>query len=79
MENNQFNTVDGFQSLIKKINQKAQGLDKIALELELLHSEDEIESRAINSLELCKKTLLEYAAELISIANQIYRLPLNRG
>ena len=67
---------DEFQSVIKKISQKAQELNEIAHELELFYFEGE--SQDISSLELYEKTLLGYAAELTSLANRIHRLPLNR-
>ena len=76
MRNNQVNMADEFQSLIKKISQKAQELNEIAHELELFYFEGE--SQDISSLELYEKTLLGYAAELTSLANRIHRLPLNR-
>lgn len=37
--------VDEFRSLVEKFNQKAQELNKIALELELFHFKGEIESQ----------------------------------
>lgn len=76
MKNNQVNIADEFQLLAKKISQKAQELNEIAHELELLYFKGE--SQDISSLELYEKTLLGYAAELTSLANQIHRLPLNR-
>lgn len=76
MKNNQVNIADEFQSLVKKISQKAQELNEIAHELELFYFEGE--NQDISSLELYEKTLLGYAAELTSLANRIHWLPLNR-